>query len=372
MATENNTVYIPLENVDSEHCALIVDKGLSEIPEISEHNVELNNRRAKISAKDMDEAIPLAVQKIRNLGYDVPTVKKRYPVLNMTCASCANSSQNILKMQPGVVDAQVNYANTEALIEFIPSLTDAFKLKAALQSVGYDLMIDESEEAKDSLEEIQQNNYKKLKKRTIWAIILGIPLMIIGMFWMDSPSIKIFNSEFLISNLLMWALSTPIVFVFGKQFFVGAWKQLKHKSANMDTLLAMSAGIAYFVGVFNTLFPEFWLSRGLEPHVYFETAGVVIAFILLGKVLEERAKVNTSSAIKKLIGMQPKTVTIVHENGHQAEVSIASIQVGNTIMVKPGEKIAVDGELISGTSFVDESMISGEPVPVEKKSGDKV
>ena len=310
----------------------------------------------------MDEAIPLAVQKIRDLGYDVPTVKKRYPVLNMTCASCANSSQNILKMQLGVVDAQVNYANTEAVIEFIPSITDAFKMKAALQSGGYDLMIDESEEAKDSLEEIQQNNYKKLKKRTIWAIILAIPLILIGMVFMNMPY----------ANYIMWALSTPIVFVFGKQFFVGAWKQLKHKSANMDTLVAMSTGIAYFFSVFNTLFPEFWLSRGLEPHVYFETAGVVIAFILLGKVLEERAKGNTSSAIKKLIGMQPKTVTIVQENGHQAEVSIASIQVGNTIMVKPGEKIAVDGELISGTSFVDESMISGEPVPVEKKSGDKV
>ncbi|MFA7688334.1 MAG: cation transporter, partial [Moheibacter sp.] len=187
MATEKNSVYIPLENVDSEHCALIVDKGLSEISEISEHNVELNNRRAKISAKDMDEAIPLAVQKIRDLGYDVPSVKKRYPVLNMTCASCANSSQNILKMQLGVVDAQVNYANTEALIEFIPLLTDAFKLKAALQSVGYDLMIDESEEAKDSLEEIQQNNYKKLKKRTIWAIILAIPLILIGMVFMNMP-----------------------------------------------------------------------------------------------------------------------------------------------------------------------------------------
>ncbi|MFA7687338.1 MAG: copper-translocating P-type ATPase, partial [Moheibacter sp.] len=207
-----------------------------------------------------------------------------------------------------------------------------------------------------------QNNYKKLKKRTIWAIILAIPLILIGMVFMNMPY----------ANYIMWALSTPIVFVFGKQFFVGAWKQLKHKSANMDTLVAMSTGIAYFFSVFNTLFPEFWLSRGLEPHVYFETAGVVIAFILLGKVLEERAKGNTSSAIKKLIGMQPKTVTIVHENGHQAEVSIASIQVGNTIMVKPGEKIAVDGELISGTSFVDESMISGEPVPVEKKAGDKV
>jgi len=372
MATENNSVYIPLENVDSEHCALIVDKGLGEISEISEHHMELNNRRAKISSKDLDEAIPLAVKKIRDLGYDVPTVKKRYPVLNMSCASCASSSQNILKMQPGVVDAKVNYANTEAVIEFIPSLTDAFKLKSALQSAGYDLMIDESEEAKDSLEEIQRKNYKNLRKRTFWAIGLSIPLVIIGMFWMNSPSVKIFNSQFLISNLLMWILSTPIVFIFGKQFFVGAWKQLKHRSANMDTLVAMSTGIAYLFSVFNTLFPQFWLNRGLEPHVYFETAGVVIAFILLGKVLEERAKGNTSSAIKKLIGMQPKTVTVVHEGGHQMEMPIASIQVGNTILVKPGEKIAVDGELISGTSYVDESMISGEPLPVEKKPEDKV
>ncbi len=371
MATEE-TIYIPLENVDSEHCAMIVDKGLGEIPEISEHSVELNNNRAKITAKDPDEAIPLAVQKIRDLGYDVPTVKKRYPVLNMSCASCASSSQNILKMQPGVVDAKVNYANTEAEIEFIPSLTDAHKLKEALQSAGYDLMIDESEEAKDNLEELHRKNYENLKKRTFWAIGLSIPLVVIGMFWMNSPSVKIFNSQFLISNLLMWALSTPIVFFFGKQFFTGAWKQLKHRSANMDTLVAMSTGIAYLFSVFNTLFPEFWHQRGLHPHVYFETAGVVIAFILVGKVLEERAKGNTSSAIKKLIGMQPKTVTVVHEGGHQAEVPIASIQVGNTIMVKPGEKIAVDGELLSGTSFVDESMISGEPVSVEKKSGDKV
>ncbi len=372
MATEDKSIYIPLENVDSEHCALIVNKGLDEISEISEHSVELNNQRAKISSKDLDEAIPLAVKKIRDLGYDVPTIKKRFPVMNMSCASCANSSQNILRMQPGVVDAQVNYANTEAMIEFIPSLTDAFKLKAALQSGGYDLMIDESEEAKDSLEEIRHIHYKQLKIKTIWAIALSIPLMIIGMFWMDSPSVKIFNSQFLISNLLMWAISTPIVFILGKQFFIGAWKQLKHRSSNMDTLVAMSTGIAYLFSVFNTLFPDFWHSRGLNPHVYFETAGVVIAFILLGKVLEERAKGNTSSAIKKLIGLQPKTVVVVHEGGHQMEMPISSIQVGNTIMVKPGEKIAVDGELISGNSFVDESMISGEPLPIEKKTGDKV
>src|SRR5690606_15986494 len=146
----------------------------------------------------------------------------------------------------------------------------------------------------------------------------------------------------------------------------------KNKSSNMDTLVAMSTGIAYLFSVFNTLFPNFWHEKGLEPHVYFESAGVVIAFVLLGKSLEERAKGNTSSAIKKLIGMQPKTVWIVNEDNSQSEIPIAAVQVGTRILVKPGEKIAVDGKLISGNSFVDESMISGEPIAIEKKSGDTV
>ena len=356
------TIYIPLENVDNEHCANIVDKGLAEITEISSHSIEVNNRRAKITAKYVDEAVPLAVHKIRELGYGVPTVKKHFPVLNLSCASCASSSGNILKMLPGVLDAQVNYANTDAWVEYIPGLVTPEQMKAALQSAGYDLLIDDSDDAKDNLEELQRENYKKLKKRTIWAIVLAVPLMLIGMVFMNMPY----------ANYIMWALSTPIVFVFGKQFFTGAWKQLKNRSSNMDTLVAMSTGIAYLFSVFNTLFPEFWLSRGLEPHVYFEAAGVIIAFILIGKLLEERAKGNTSSAIKKLIGMQPKMVTIIQKDGNQVELPIASIQTGDIIMVKPGDKIPVDGEVISGNSFVDESMISGEPIAVEKIKGEKV
>ncbi|MDQ3279260.1 MAG: copper-translocating P-type ATPase, partial [Bacteroidota bacterium] len=167
-------------------------------------------------------------------------------------------------------------------------------------------------------------------------------------------------------------LATPVILVFGRQFFIGAWKQAKHRSANMDTLVALSTGVAYLFSVFNTLYPAYWHSRGLHAHVYFEAAAVVIAFILLGKMLEEKAKGNTSSAIKKLMGLQPKTVTVVHEGGHQMDLPIASVNVGDTLMVKPGEKIAVDGTVSTGSSFVDESMISGEPVPVEKKSGDNV
>jgi Cu2+-exporting ATPase len=182
------------------------------------------------------------------------------------------------------------------------------------------------------------------------------------MFFMDIPY----------ANFIMWALATPVVIFFGRQFFINAWKQAMHRSANMDTLVAMSTGIAYLFSVFNTVYPEFWHSRGLHAHVYFEAAAVVIAFILLGKMLEDRAKGNTSSAIKKLMGLQPSTVTIIHHGGHQMEIPIAKVKVGDLLLAKPGEKIAVDGSVTSGSSFVDESMLSGEPVPVQKQTGDKL
>ena len=362
MTTTNDTISLPLEGVDSEHCALIIDKGLSKVQGITKHRVELNNNRALIDTDDNVEVLKKAVAVIRDLGYDVSTVKKNFPVLNMTCASCAVSSESILKSQQGVIDAAVNYANATALVEYVPTITDPHKLKAALQSIGYDLMIDETEEAKDQLAELHKQNADSLKKKTTGAIALSIPTVIIGMFFMNMPY----------ANYIMWALATPVVLFFGKQFFINAWKQTRHRSANMDTLVALSTGVAYLFSVFNTVYPQYWHSKGLHPHVYFEAAAVVIAFILLGKMLEERAKDNTSSAIKKLMGLQPKTVTVIHEGGHQMEMPVATVKVGNTLLVKPGEKIAVDGTVSSGTSFIDESMISGEPIPLEKKLGDKV
>ena len=362
MKNENHTIDLPLEGVESEHCALIVDKGLSKVQGISSHKVELNNNRAVITTDDELETVPKAVKAIRDLGYDVNTVKKTFPVLNMSCASCASSSQSALENTPGVVNVAVNYANATAQVEYVPTITDPQKLKAALQGIGYDLMIDESEEAKDALEEVHEKKFETLKKRTIGSIALSIPVVLIGMVFMNVPY----------ANYIMWALATPVVLIFGQQFFIGAWKQAKHRSANMDTLVALSTGVAYLFSMFNTLFPQFWESRGLEAHVYFEAAAVVIAFILLGKMLEEKAKGNTSSAIKKLMGLQPKTVTVVHDGGHQMEMPVASVKPGDTLLVKPGEKIAVDGTVDKGASFVDESMISGEPIPVEKKQGDKV
>lgn len=361
MEHKEETIYLPLENVDSEHCAMIVDKGLAEVPEINQHRVELNNKRAAIGADNLTSAVPQAVKKIRDLGYDVSTVKQTFPVLNLSCASCAGSTETILTAQPGVLSASVNYANATANVEYVPGITDAQQLRAAVQSIGYDLMIDETAEAAESLETLQQSHFKSLKRRTVGAILLAISLVIIGM----TPALM--NQGW--ANYVMWLLATPVVFVFGRQFYVGAYKQAKHRSANMDTLVALSTGVAYLFSVFNVLFPEFWHGRGLHAHVYFESAAVVIAFILLGKLLEERAKGNTSSAIKKLMGLQPKTVTVVHVGGHQQEVPIAKVAVGDTLLVKPGEKVAVDGTVVSGSSYVDESMISGEPVPVAKQPG---
>jgi Cu2+-exporting ATPase len=354
-----DTFSLPLVDVESEHCALIVDKGLEKVKGIKSHKVELNNHRALIETDDPDETIPDAVAAIRDLGYGVDTIKKNFPVTGLSCASCAASVESMLKAQHGVIKAGVNFANSTASVEYIPGIAHVEDFKKAIQSVGYDLIIDESEEAADSLQALQQQHAKSLRNRTILSIAFSIPLVIIGMFFMNIPY----------ANYIMWALATPVVLVFGKQFFINAWKQARHRSANMDTLVAMSTGIAYLFSVFNTLYPQFWHNRGLHAHVYFEAAAVVIAFILLGKMLEDRAKSNTSSAIKKLMGLQPKTVTVVHHGGHQMEVPIAQVKVGDTLLVKPGEKIAVDGIVSEGSSYVDESMITGEPVAVLKQKG---
>lgn len=361
---DENEVFIPLENVESEHCALIVDNGLSRLKEVSAHNVEVNNRRARISSDKLHVAIPEAVREIRSLGYNVPTVKKTFPVLGMSCASCANSIQETLQHKPGVVEGTVNYANATASVEFIPSLVTAQQLKSSIQAAGYDLVVEEGDEVKASLEEYHKEKFASLKKRTAGAIAFSVPLVVIAMV----PALM----HMPYANYIMWALATPVVLYYGRTFFIGAWKQLSHKSANMDTLVALSTGTAYLFSVFNTLFPDFWHSRGLHAHVYFEAAAVVIAFILLGKVLEEKAKGNTSSAIKKLMGLQPKSVIVLLPDGQQADTRIEEVKIGDTILVKPGEKIAVDGKVVSGSSYVDESMISGEPVPVAKSEDAQV
>lgn len=280
----------------------------------------------------------------------------------MTCAACAVSVESILGAQPGVSSASVNFAAQSVQLDYDPSKITPADLKKALQSIGYDLIIEETEDARAQVENLQLERYESLRQRTIWAIVLAVPLAVLGMFFMELPYIE----------YVLWALATPLVLWLGRSFFINGWKQARHGKANMDTLVALSTGIAYVFSVFNVLFPEFWHRRGMHAHVWFEAAGVVVAFILLGKLLEERAKSNTSSAIKKLMGLQPKTVTIVQEAGHTKEIPVAQVRIGDVLLVKPGEKVPVDGVLRSGNSYLDESMLSGEPIPVAKQIGDRV
>lgn len=283
-----------------------------------------------------------------------------FPVLEMTCAACAVSVESMLKSAEGVKSAAVNYANQTAWVEYDSAIAKPADLRKVVQSIGYDLVVD-VEDPEAVQEEAQRRHVKDIRQRTIWSAVLAIPVVVIGMFLMDLPY----------GNLVSFFLTAVVVFYFGRSFFINAWRQARHGKANMDTLVALSTGIAFLFSAFNTFFPEFWLSRGIEPHVYYEAAAMIITFILVGKLLEERAKSSTSSALKKLIGLQPKTVRVI-ENGVEEERPMNAVKAGDRILVRPGEKVPVDGLVLSGTSYVDESTISGEPIPVEKLEGKEV
>ena len=288
-------------------------------------------------------------------------ITKTYPVTGMHCASCAARTEAFVRKLPGISAANVNYADTSIHVEFMPGEISPSEMRKAVQSIGYDIIIDEANSL-ELKEEARKTYFKEIRSNTIGAAILSIPLFIIAMFFMHIPY----------ANLIMMALATPVVFWFGRQFPIGAWKQLKHRSSNMDTLVALSTGIAYIYSAVITLFPELLTGKGIDAHVYFEASAVIVTFILLGRMLEEKAKANTSSALKKLIGLQAKTVIAIMSNGEQKEIPISQVVPGDILLVKPGNKIPVDGIVTSGSSFVDESMISGEPIAVEKTEGSKL
>jgi Cu2+-exporting ATPase len=282
------------------------------------------------------------------------------PVTGMSCAGCAASVEQSIADLPGVNEALVNYASQTLKVTYQPDFVKPESLKQAVQDAGYDLILDEVN-GLEKQQEIQRDAYVSLKRRLIFAVILTIPIVILGMFMMDLPY----------ANFIMLALSTPVLFIFGRSFFANAFKQALHLRANMDTLVALSTGTAFLFSTFNTFYPEFWHRRGLHPHVYFEAAAVVIVFIMLGKVLEAGAKANTATAIKKLMGLQPRTLIVLDESGER-EIPLSEVQLGAVVLVKPGQQIPVDGAVRQGSSYVDESMITGEPVPVLKSVGSQV
>ena len=288
-------------------------------------------------------------------------ISKIYPVTGMSCASCASRVETFVRTLPGIENVSVNLADASMKVEFLPEEIAPEDMKKGIKSIGYDIILDETH-SQELKEEAHHENLKKIRQNTLGSAIFSIPLLIIAMFFMNIPY----------ANFIMMALATPVVFWFGRQFPVSAWKQIRHGSAGMDTLVALSTGIAYLYSTAITLFPGLVQKAGVYPHVYFEASAVIITFILLGRWLEERAKSRTSSALRKLIGLQAKNVTLVLPGGELKEIPVSDVNRGDIILVRPGEKIPVDGILFSGNSYVDESTITGEPLPVEKMKDSKV
>lgn len=284
--------------------------------------------------------------------------KKIFYVTGMMCAGCAATVENTVAGQKGVEEARVNFAASTIMVDYDAAEVTPVDLQQVVRAAGYDLLIDDE----DKVEDIQQKEFCQLKRNTLGSVVLSLPVFIVGMFFMHMPY----------GDWIMLVFTLPVVLIFGRSFFINAWLQLKHGRASMDTLVAVSTGIAFLFSLFNTFYPEYWTNRGLEAHVYYEASSVIIALILLGRLLESRAKNKTSSAIRKLMGLQPKMVVRVSEDGSEHEIPVKAVQFGDVLLVKPGGRIPVDGTVKEGISYVDESMITGESLPVEKVSGMKV
>lgn len=279
------------------------------------------------------------------------TIRKNFPVQGMGCAACVARVQGTIRSQKGVSDCNVSLASNSAQVDYDPKVITAADIRKAVQDAGYDLIIvndgESDEDAEDEADRLREDYYRSLKADASAAIFLSLLIMSLGMGFKDFP----------FKGYVLLALTTPVLFWCGRRFIVTAWKRARHFSAGMDTLVALSTLISYFFSLFNLLFPQVWTSRGLTPHLYFESSSMIVAFILLGRVLEEKAKRGTTASIRELIGLQPKSV---------------DLSPGDEFTVRPGDRIPADGIVVRGESYVDESMLTGEPVPNRKSKGDKI
>jgi len=287
--------------------------------------------------------------------------KEVFAVTGMACAACALSVESMIASLPGVSNASVNYAGSNVYVTYDPDAISPADFAKSVESIGYGLIIEE-ENLAEKLAEIEFKHFYELKRKLWVAGIFTLPVFVLSMF-------HIFHLEY--KNWILLILSLPVILFSGSEFYSNAWKQARHRMVNMDTLVALSTGIAFIFSVVNTVFPAVFLSAGLEPHVYFESATVIITFILTGKFLEERSKSKASSVIRSLMGLQPKNLTVLR-NGTEMELPLLMVTPGDQVMVRPGDRIPVDGVVENGDSYIDESMITGEPLQVFKTNGTNV
>ena len=358
-------ITLPIAGMTCANCAMNIERGVKKLHGVMDASVNFASEQASISFDPNDLNIKDLVDNIHGSGFTVAAIKIELPITGMSCANCAaNIERALYKKTTGIVTASVNFATERLTAEYIPGVTSANDIVSVIQQAGYGAILpDEVVEGQDAEQAARNAEIKDQTRKFVIGAILAIPLFILSMgrdfnflgMWSHAPWV----------NWLFCALATPVQFYTGWDFYKGGVKSLKNKSANMDVLVAMGSSVAYFYSLAVLIFPA------LGDHVYFETSAVIITLIKLGKMLESRTKGKTGGAIRKLMGLRPKTATII-QDGVEKEIQITRVQKGDTIIVRPGERIPVDGIIIEGESFLDESMLTGEPLPVDKHAGDRV
>lgn len=362
MSTESKEASIQISGMTCAACATGIEKGLNKLEGVEEANVNLALEKSsikydssKLSEADLEE-------KIEALGYGVVKEKVEFDITGMTCANCSLGVEKGLNSMAGIGSANVNLALEKATIEFNPSEVTIADIIAKVEDLGYG-----AHQKQDDKEQVdyREKAIQDQKRKLVISAILSLPLLwtMVGHFSFTS---FLYLPDVLLNPWVQMALAAPVQFIIGKQFYVGAYKSLRNRSANMDVLIAMGTSAAYFYSVYQAIITA---GTGIEPHLYFETSAVLITLIVLGKYFEAKAKGRSSEAIKKLMGLQAKTA-IVMRDGIEKEIPLEEVVIGDTILVKPGEKIPVDGEVLEGHTAVDESMLTGESLPIDKKQGD--
>jgi len=363
MASENVT--FPITGMTCANCALNIERNLKKLQGVENTSVNFASEQASVSFDPEQIQVDDLIKKIEDAGYGIATAKVELPITGMTCTNCAtNIERSLNKKVPGVVQASVNFASERASVEYLPNLTSVEEIIAAIRKAGFDAIPpDETGEDEDVEQRARRAEIAEQTRKFTVGLLFTLPLFL----WSMGRDFGLLGawSHALWVNWVFWALATPVQFYTGWDYYTGGWKSLKNRSANMDVLVAMGSSVAYFYSLAVLLYPA------LGSHVYFETSAVIITLIKLGKMLEARAKGKTGNAIRKLMGLRPKTATIIR-NGKGVEVSLKQVKLGDVVVVRPGEKIPVDGVVLEGNSAVDESMLTGEPIPVDKGSGDTV
>ena len=359
------TLTLPITGMSCANCAANITRTVSKLDGVAQANVNFAAEKATISYDPDKICSKDIIHKIHDLGFKVPASRKELPVTGMSCANCAaNIERTLNKKVDGVVSASVNFASQRLLVDYIPSIVSLDTIVSEIKKIGFDLIVVDEGQDEEDVEAVARNaEIKDQTQKFIVGVVFALPLFLISM----SRDFGLIGSwsHAAWMNWFFFFLATPVQFYTGMDYYVGAYKTLRNKSTNMDVLIALGSSVAYFYSLAILVLP------GLGGHVYFETSAVIITLIKFGKLLEARTKGKTGGAIKKLIGLQPKTAFII-ENGEQKEISISMVQLDDIIVIRPGERIPVDGVIVEGASSIDESMLSGEPLPVDKKKGDMV